>query len=57
MVVTTFKSSALSINTPFIFEILLTNGALFLNAILLLIFELFGLITVVVPFTTIYALE
>ena len=33
----------------------LINGALFLNATALFLFALFGLVTVIVPLTTIYA--
>ena len=33
----------------------LINGALFLNANALFLFALFGLVLVIVPFTTIYA--
>ena len=40
---------------PLIFEMQLINGALFLNATALFLFALFGLVTVISPFTTIYA--
>ena len=40
---------------PLMFEMQLINGALFLNAIALFLFALFGLKTVILPFTTIYA--
>ena len=53
--ITTFKSSALSICTPLIFEIQLINGALFLNDTALFLFALFGLVTLIVPFIPIYA--
>ena len=33
----------------------LMNGALFLNVIAFFLFALFGLVTVIIPFTTIYA--
>ena len=40
---------------PLIFEMELINGALFLNVTALFLFILSGLVTVIVPFTTIYA--
>ena len=40
---------------PLIFEMQLINGALFLNVTALFVFALFGLTTVIVPLTTIYA--
>ena len=40
---------------PLIFEIQLTNGALFFNAVPLFLFALSGSVTVIVPFTKIYA--
>ena len=50
------KSSAFSINTPFIFEIQETNSALFLNAQDLFFRSLFSApSTVTSPLTTIYA--
>ena len=52
--VTTSKSSALSICTTLIFEMQLINGALFLNATLLVFFGLSGSVAVIPPFTTIY---
>ena len=48
------KSSALSICTSLIFGMQLINGALSLNATLLLLFALFGSVTVISPFTKIY---
>ena len=51
------KSSALSMSVLFIFEMQETNGALFLKANFLSYRTLFGLVTVIVPFTTIYASE
>ena len=41
---------------PLIFEMQLINVAIFLNATALFLFALSGLVTVIVPFTTIYAL-
>ena len=49
------RSSALSICTLLISEMQLINGALFLNATLLFLPALFGSITVISPFTTIFA--
>ena len=40
---------------PLIFEIQLIDGALFLNVTSLFLFALSGSVTVIVPFTTIYA--
>ena len=40
---------------PLIFEIQLINGALFLNATALFLFALSGLVTVISPFTAMYA--
>ena len=50
----TSKSSALSMNVLLIFEIQETNNALFLNPNFLSYASLFGFVTVIVPFTTIY---
>ena len=47
------KSSALSMSVLFIFERQEIDGVLFLKAIV----ALFESVTVIVPFTTIYALE
>ena len=55
MGITTSKSSALSIFTPLIFEMQLINDALLSNVAALFLFALSGLVTVTVPFTTIYA--
>ena len=40
---------------PLIFEIQLINGAFFLNVTALIFFALSSSVTVIVPFTTIYA--
>ena len=55
--ITTSKSSALWINTLFIFEMLLINGALSLNAALIFFVALFGLLTITISFTKNYASE
>ena len=55
MGITTSKSSALSMNILLIFEMHETNGALFLEANFLSYVSLFGSVTVIFPFTTIYA--
>ena len=52
--ITTSRSSALSFCTPLIFEMQLINGALFLNATALFLLALFGLVTAIILFTTIY---
>ena len=49
------KSSALSMSVLLIYEMQLINGALFLKANFLSYALLFGSVTVIVPFKTIYA--
>ena len=51
------KSSALSMSVLFIFETQEVNRALFLRAYFLSYIILPDLVTVIVPFTTIYASE
>ena len=53
----TSKSSALSMNVLLIFEMQETNGVLFLKANFLPCALLFGFVTVIFPFATIYASE
>ena len=57
MGITASKSSVLSMNVLLIFEMQETNGALFLKANFLPYALLFGFVTVIFPFTTIYASE
>ena len=57
MGITTSKSSALSMNVLLIFEMQETNGVLFLKANFLPCALLFGFVTVIFPFATIYASE
>ena len=49
------KSSALSVSVLLIFEMQLTNGALFLSVNFLSYALLFGFVTVIFPLTTIRA--
>ena len=51
------RSSALLMSVLFIFEIQEVNGVLFLKANILSYRTLFGLVTVIYPFTTIYTSE
>ena len=55
MGIRTSKLSALSINVLLIFEMQERNGALFLKAHFLSYASLLGFVTVLFPFTTIYA--